>query len=165
MCFKKLARVAVGAGVGFLTGGPLGAVVGGASSAAVKGKSILGGVALGLAGGVVSGGVAAATGRVGGGLAGVTGSIGKLASSTVGKAVIGSAAVAFGSPQGAVSEGTTAGLIAGPTPVGAPVSVSGFAEGGIMTAPVAETDEREGVNIAIRMAQSINESFNRALST
>lgn len=154
MCFKKLARIAVGAGVGFLTGGPLGAVIGGASAGIIKGKSILGGAALGLGGGFIAGGAA-----------GVIGGITKVATSGLGKAVLGAAGTAFGTPTGAVSKGTTAGLIAGQTPVGAPVPVSGFAEGGIMTAPVAGTDEEDRTNIAIRMAQNMNESFNRALST
>lgn len=154
MCFKKLVRVVAGAGVGFLTGGPLGAVIGGGAALAVKGKSVLGGVALGLGGGFISGGIA-----------GVVGGVTKVATSGIGKAVLGAAGSAFGAPKGAVSEGTTAGLIASSTPVGEPVPVSGFAEGGIMTAPIAETNKEDGTNIAIRMAQSMNESFNRALST
>lgn len=155
MCFKKLARVAVGAGVGFLTGGgPLGAVVGGAAAATVKGKSIIGGAALGAAGGF-------GTTFISGGLSAVTGTIKELAGSTIGKAVLGAAAGSFGQAQQA-GTGTGA-LIAGPVPVGSAVPVSGSAAGGIMTAPVAGIDDEDNVNLGIKMAMNINDSFNRAL--
>lgn len=152
MCFKKLARVAVGAGVGFLTGGPLGAVVGGTAAAVVKGKSVIGGAALGAAGGFGSA-------LVFGGLSGVTGAIGKVAGSPLGKAVIGAAGSSFGQAQ----QAGTGALITSPVPVGSAVPVSGSAAGGIMTAPVAGIDDEDNVNLGIKMAMNINDSFNRAL--